>query len=164
MRQLLELCPTNKLLWSSDAALHPERFYLAAEQAKDAIAEVLAENITREEIFFDDAIKIAKRLFFENSNQLYSLGIDYKELDLNSVPVGATMTASSLQPPKGLDSQQMSTSLNNITQPAMAEPSKPLSNLVASLRSQNIKFIRLAWVDYVNLIRYRIIPIDSFAS
>ncbi|KAG8731452.1 hypothetical protein FRC12_019718, partial [Ceratobasidium sp. 428] len=148
MRQLLELCPTNKLLWSSDAALHPERFYLAAEQAKDAMAEVLAENITREEIFFDDAIKIAKRVFFENSNQLYSLGIDYKELDLNSVPVGTTLTASSLQPPKGLDSQQMSTSLNNITQPAMAESSKPLSSLVDSLRSQNIKFVRLAWVDY----------------
>ncbi|KAG8699163.1 hypothetical protein FRC09_006784 [Ceratobasidium sp. 395] len=164
MRQLLELCPANKLLWSSDAALHPERFYLAAEQAKDAIAEVLAENITREEIFFDDAIKIAKRVFFENSNQLYSLGIDYKELDLSSVPVGTALTASSLQPLKGLDSQQMSTSLNNITQPAMAESSKPLSSLVASLRSQSIKFIRLAWVDYVNLIRYRIIPIDSFAS
>jgi hypothetical protein len=40
MRQLLELCPTNKLLWSSDAALHPERYYLGAVQTKEALTEV----------------------------------------------------------------------------------------------------------------------------
>ncbi|KAG9123667.1 hypothetical protein FRC07_014349, partial [Ceratobasidium sp. 392] len=165
MRQLLELCPTNKLLWSSDAALHPERYYLGAVQSKDVMAEVLADNIAREEISFDDAIKIAKRIFFENSNKLYNLGIDYKELDLNSDPVGIASTISSLPPPKSLVSQQMSASPNDTDQRTMdSNNSTSISSLIASFKSQNIRFVRLAWVDYVNLIRYRIIPIDAFAS
>jgi hypothetical protein len=40
VHQLMELCPTNKLLWSSDAAFHPERFYLGALQSRQALAEV----------------------------------------------------------------------------------------------------------------------------
>ncbi|KAG9080867.1 hypothetical protein FS749_007869 [Ceratobasidium sp. UAMH 11750] len=145
MRQLLELCPTNKLLWSSDAVFYPERYYLGAVQTKDVMAEVLAENIARGDIHLGDAIKIAKRMLFENSNQLYNLGLAYTELDPEADPI--------------------STGLNNSAQPTMNDsPSTSLSSLVDALRSQGIKFVRLAWVDYVNLLRYRVIPIDHFVS
>ncbi|KAG9092726.1 hypothetical protein FRC06_011817 [Ceratobasidium sp. 370] len=146
VRQLLELCPTNKLLWSSDAVFHPEKYYLGAVQTKDVIAEVLADNVARGDVHLGDAIKIAKRMLFENSNQLYNLGLAYAEL----VPEPDSQT---------------STSPDNSARPTMKDSSStPLSSLVASLRSQNIKFVRLAWVDYVNLIRYRVIPIDHFVS
>ncbi|KAG8746273.1 hypothetical protein FRC10_005522 [Ceratobasidium sp. 414] len=107
---------------------------------------ILTENVARGDIHPSDAIKIAKRMLFENSNKLYNLGLAYTELNPEPDP-------------------QMSTGLNNSIQPAMDDsPSTSLSSLVASLRSQNIKFIRLAWVDYVNLVRYRVIPIDHFVS
>ncbi|KAG8696607.1 hypothetical protein FRC08_007050, partial [Ceratobasidium sp. 394] len=145
MRQLLELCPTNKLLWSSDAVFYPERYYLGAVQTKDVMAEVLAESIARGDIHLGDAIKIAKRMLFENSNQLYNLGLAYAELDPEADPI--------------------STGLSNSAQPTMNDsPSTSLSSLVDALRSQGIKFVRLAWVDYVNLLRYRVIPIDHFVS
>ncbi|KAF8595979.1 hypothetical protein BDV93DRAFT_80789 [Ceratobasidium sp. AG-I] len=45
--QLLELCPTNKLLWSSDTAFHPERFYLGALQTREALTEVFSPREAR---------------------------------------------------------------------------------------------------------------------
>ncbi|QRV82041.1 glutamine synthetase [Ceratobasidium sp. AG-Ba] len=138
LRHLFELCPTNKLLWSSDAAFYPELFYLGAMQSKDAIAEVLADLVSRNEITYDDSIRIVERVLFKNSNQLYGLGLDYKELD------------------SGLEPNTVDLAKNS------APPSLP--TLITSLKIQNIKFVRLVWVDYVNLIRYRVIPINHFTS
>ncbi|KDN45690.1 hypothetical protein RSAG8_04774, partial [Rhizoctonia solani AG-8 WAC10335] len=156
VHQLMELCPTNKLLWSSDAAFHPERFYLGALQSRQALSEVLAEYVDRQEIQFEEAIGIAKQVFFENSNKLYSLGIKYTELD----------------------STESSDALRHANQPLGKEPDVPsehgtgqlarlpanldLPSSISFIKSQGIKFIRLAWVDYVNMIRYRAIPIEHF--
>ncbi|CAE7221000.1 unnamed protein product [Rhizoctonia solani] len=158
VHQLMELCPTNKLLWSSDAAFHPERFYLGALQSRQALSEVLAEYVHRQEIGFEEALGIAKQVFFENSNKLYRLGIKYTELD----------------------STQSSDTLRHASQPLDAGPSVPsehekgqlarlpanldLPSSISLIKSQGIKFIRLAWVDYVNMMRYRVIPIEHFTS
>ncbi|KAG8689194.1 hypothetical protein FRC11_003844 [Ceratobasidium sp. 423] len=141
VHQLVELCPTNKLLWSSDAAFHPERFYLGALQSRQALSEVLAEYVDRQEIQFEEALGIAKQVFFENSNKLYSLGIKYTELDPTTLDKGLVVTEHPARLPSNLD----------------------LPNSISFIRSQGIKFIRLVWVDYVNMIRYRVIPIDHFA-
>ncbi|CAE6416926.1 unnamed protein product [Rhizoctonia solani] len=154
VHQLMELCPTNKLLWSSDAAFHPERFYLGALQSRQALSEVLAEYVDRQEIQFEEAIGIAKQLFFENSNKLYSLGIKYTELDLKS----SDKIHHASQPLATLPSEHETGQLVRL--PADLD----LPSSLSWIKSQGIKFIRLAWVDYVNMIRYRVIPIDHFTS
>ncbi|KAJ1302130.1 hypothetical protein OPQ81_000959 [Rhizoctonia solani] len=155
VHQLMELCPTNKLLWSSDAAFHPERFYLGALQSRQALAEVLAEYVAREEILFEEALGIAKQIFFENSNKLYNLGIKYTELDLvrsSSMPDKSRTTPFEHTP--AVEAGQLNRLPANLDLPSS----------ISFIRSQGIKFIRLVWVDYVNMIRYRVIPIDHFAS
>jgi hypothetical protein len=102
-------------------------------------------------------------MLFENTNQLYSLGIKYVELDLNGVtttPSTAGSVATVGAPPVPRNT------LNHNNSNQVMENSSPatLDSLVTSLKSQKIKFVRLAWVDYVNLIRYRVIPIDHFTS
>jgi hypothetical protein len=124
---------------------------------------VLADYVTREEIHLGEAVKIAKRVLFENTNQLYRLGIKYADLDLNGVTTTPSMTAS-VTTISAVPALKNTLNQNDLSQAAGQSSSATLDNLVASLKSQNIKFIRLAWVDYVNLIRYRAIPIDHFTS
>lgn len=40
IKEMLELVPTNKLLWSSDGHMYPETFYLANRQVREVLTEV----------------------------------------------------------------------------------------------------------------------------
>lgn len=42
IRQVLELTPTNKMMWSSDGRWWPETYYVAAYQAREILYEVRA--------------------------------------------------------------------------------------------------------------------------
>ncbi|KAI5994356.1 hypothetical protein EDD15DRAFT_2259946 [Pisolithus albus] len=44
VKQVLELSPTNKLLWSTDGRWWPESFYLASIQSRQVLYDVIAEN------------------------------------------------------------------------------------------------------------------------
>ena len=46
LRQLLELAPTSKIMYSSDAKFIPELYYLAAKWGRQIVAEVLDEAIS----------------------------------------------------------------------------------------------------------------------
>jgi len=73
--EMLELCPTNKLLWSTDGHYWPETFYLGSLQARQALYEVLSKTVSRSELTEDEAIDIVERVLFHNSNELYQLGL-----------------------------------------------------------------------------------------
>ncbi|KAG1744372.1 amidohydrolase 2 [Suillus lakei] len=75
VRQVLELAPTNKILWSTDAAWWPERFYLATAQAREVMYEVLAGFVGKRDLTEDQAVSIVKMAFFENANRIYMLGL-----------------------------------------------------------------------------------------
>ncbi|KAF8594657.1 glutamine synthetase/guanido kinase [Ceratobasidium sp. AG-I] len=183
IRQLLELCPTNKLLWSSGTAFHPERVYLAALQVREALAEILTDYVRRDEIGFDEAIRVAKRMLFENANKLYKLSIDYVELGLEEM-----IQAEDNINERGSDDVSISTAIvYNLNPSAPREPSEPIqsepslpevsesrrvtktpsetiSTLLADLKSRNIKFVRIAWVDYVSFTRYHTVPLKHFTE
>ncbi|EJD06100.1 uncharacterized protein FOMMEDRAFT_78898 [Fomitiporia mediterranea MF3/22] len=75
LRQILELCPTNKILWSTDGHFWPETYYLGTIQSREVLYEVLAESIQNGELSEQQAVGIVKRALFENSNKLYNLGL-----------------------------------------------------------------------------------------
>jgi hypothetical protein len=75
VHQVLELAPTNKILWSTDAAWWPERFYLATAQARQVMYEVLASFVGKGDLTEDQAVSIVKMAFFENANRIYMLGL-----------------------------------------------------------------------------------------
>jgi len=76
VEQMLELCPTTKILWSTDGHWLPESFYLASLQSREALYEVLKECVDREELTNEEAITVIKRLLFDNANKLYRLNLE----------------------------------------------------------------------------------------
>jgi predicted TIM-barrel fold metal-dependent hydrolase len=68
LREALELAPVSKLLYASDAARTPELYYLAAKWWREALAEVLAEALPR-----DEAEGAGRAILRENALALYDL-------------------------------------------------------------------------------------------
>ncbi|KAH6911885.1 amidohydrolase-domain-containing protein [Coprinopsis sp. MPI-PUGE-AT-0042] len=75
LRQAFELCPTNKIMWSTDGHWWPESFYLGSHQARSALFKVLAEMVHDDDLAEHQAILIAQKALFHNANDLYKLGL-----------------------------------------------------------------------------------------
>ncbi|KAK0497672.1 amidohydrolase 2 [Armillaria luteobubalina] len=75
IRQILEITPTNKILWSTDGHWFPETYYLGALQARTSLCEVLSELVANEDLTEKQAVKIVQDVLFHNSNRVYNLGL-----------------------------------------------------------------------------------------
>ncbi|KAK0431679.1 amidohydrolase 2 [Armillaria borealis] len=75
IRQMLEITPTNKILWSTDGHWFPETYYLGTLQARTALCEVLSELVVKEDLTEKQAVKIVQDVLFHNSNRVYNLGL-----------------------------------------------------------------------------------------
>ncbi|NET72883.1 MAG: amidohydrolase family protein, partial [Sphaerospermopsis sp. SIO1G2] len=69
--QLLELIPTTKLMYSSDAHSIPELYYLGAKWGRQLLGEVLETAIEDTDINSREAENIALRILRENALNLY---------------------------------------------------------------------------------------------
>ncbi|KAK0463211.1 amidohydrolase 2 [Desarmillaria tabescens] len=76
VRQMLEITPTNKILWSTDGHWFPETYYLGTLQARTALSEVLSELVTSGDLTENQAVKIVQDVLFHNSNRVYNLGLE----------------------------------------------------------------------------------------
>lgn len=73
LRHMLELCPWNKILVSTDGHWFPEIFFLAAEQVREAVLNVLTDFVRRGDLTWEQAVTLVGDIFYNNSNKLYSL-------------------------------------------------------------------------------------------
>ncbi|MGV2829736.1 amidohydrolase family protein [Myxosarcina sp. GI1(2024)] len=71
LRQLLELSPTSKLMYSSDAKFIPDLYYLAAKWSRQILAEVLEEAIADSDLTTKEAEAIAIAILRNNALALY---------------------------------------------------------------------------------------------
>ena len=71
LQQLLELSPVSKLMFSSDAHVIPELYYLGAKWGREALGEVLDNAITDSDLTAGEAEDAAKAILAENANRLY---------------------------------------------------------------------------------------------
>lgn len=74
VRQALDITPTSKILWSTDGHHHPETYWLANVQGREAIETVLCEYVAKCDLTVSQAVQAVKNILFENSNNLYALG------------------------------------------------------------------------------------------
>ena len=70
---LLEMAPTNKIMYGSDGFGIPEIFWFAAVQGKRAIGSALDELISDEWLTEREAWRIAESIFSANARRLYRL-------------------------------------------------------------------------------------------
>lgn len=73
VQMLLELTPTSKLMYSSDAHFIPELYYLGAKWGRQILGEVLEQAIQDGDINADEADAIAHSVLNENARHLYRL-------------------------------------------------------------------------------------------
>lgn len=71
IQTLLELSPTSKLLYSSDAHLIPELYYLGAKWGREALADVLEQAIQDRDLTAQEAETVANQILWHNSKNLY---------------------------------------------------------------------------------------------
>lgn len=71
--QLLELAPWSKLLYSSDAHLIPEMFYLPALWARRVLGKILEEAVNDGDLSATEADSVAEAVLAGNARQLYGL-------------------------------------------------------------------------------------------
>ena len=74
LRQLLELAPPTKLLFSSDAHLTPELFYLGAKWGRTALAAALDDVVSDGDLSTAEAESAAMRILHDNARELYGSG------------------------------------------------------------------------------------------
>lgn len=89
VRQALEITPTSKILWSTDGHLHPETYWLANVQGREVIEKVFCEYVLAEDWTVAEAAQAAKDVFFENSNVLYDLRLEFPGLHSVAIRGGA---------------------------------------------------------------------------
>ncbi|MGK7941653.1 MAG: amidohydrolase family protein [Crocosphaera sp.] len=70
--ELLELAPTTKILYSSDAHNIPELYYLGAKWGRDLLAEVLEESVTNGDLTAQESLEIATAILKGNAKRIYA--------------------------------------------------------------------------------------------
>jgi hypothetical protein len=72
-RELLGLAPASKILFSTDASLVPELYWVGARLGRRALGRVLDEHIADGAIDERTALDWAERILWRNSEQVYGL-------------------------------------------------------------------------------------------
>ncbi|KAJ5288666.1 hypothetical protein N7478_001696 [Penicillium angulare] len=134
LRQSLELTPINRLLWSTDGHFHPETFWLANKQFRQALEKVFVEYVQHGDFNVTQAKSAVADILFHNSNRLYQLNLDPEHK-----PGLATQSLIATNGPSAPD---------------------PLNAFLQ--KNPDIKYIWMQWVDYTATLRVRMFPVQEF--
>ena len=72
-RELLGLAPASKILFSTDASLVPELYWVGARLGRRALGRVLDEHIADGALDERTALDWAERILWRNSERVYGL-------------------------------------------------------------------------------------------
>ena len=71
LEMLLELSPTSKIMYSSDAHLIPELYYLGAKYGRKVLEQTLMQSVRDGDITNPEAESIAHAILWQNAQSLY---------------------------------------------------------------------------------------------
>jgi len=86
LRQILELCPWSKILWSTDGHWFPETYLLAVLQVREVLEKVLCEYARKGHMTWREGTQLVKDILFNNSNHVYHLGLEFNFNESNINP------------------------------------------------------------------------------
>ncbi|KAK7947116.1 uncharacterized protein PG986_011437 [Apiospora aurea] len=141
MKQILELCPWSKILWSTDGHWFPETYVLATIQMREVLETANSRRPRSREGDLNElqAIQLVQDILFANSKKLYNL-----------------QTETTLPRPESI-------STTTLVDPRSAPKSSTQSkrDVIQTLNETGCKWLRLVWVDYTASTRCRVIPIKQ---
>ncbi|CAB4284362.1 unnamed protein product [Prunus armeniaca] len=78
VKELLELAPIKKVMFSTDGYAFPETFYLGAKKAREVVFSVLRDACADGDLSIPEAIEAAKDIFSQNAIQFYKINYSVK--------------------------------------------------------------------------------------
>ncbi|XVF07814.1 hypothetical protein REPUB_Repub06bG0172400 [Reevesia pubescens] len=81
VKELLELAPIKKVMFSTDAYATPETYYLGAKRAREVVFSVLRDSCIDRDLSIAEAIEASKDIFAQNAIQLYKIDLGRKLVD-----------------------------------------------------------------------------------
>ncbi|KAJ1295341.1 hypothetical protein BS78_01G216300 [Paspalum vaginatum] len=75
VKELLELSPVKKVMFSTDGYAFPETYYLGAKRARDVVYRVLAVACEDGDLSIQEAIEAVEDIFRRNALHLYKLNV-----------------------------------------------------------------------------------------
>ncbi|KAH6887641.1 hypothetical protein B0T10DRAFT_74030 [Thelonectria olida] len=136
IRQILELCPSSKVIWSTDGHWFPETYLLAVIQMREAFETVLCEYVRKGDLTWQQAKEVVENILFHNSNKLYNLAFS-----MDSTPPSSSLQQASILPEQNAEGLAKLLTVGNSTQ-----------------------FVRVCWQDMTGTTRARSIPIRRALS
>lgn len=76
LKELLELAPIKKVMFSTDGCAFPETFYLGAQRAREVVFSVLRDACNEGDLSIPEAVEAVKDIFSENSKKFYKIHYD----------------------------------------------------------------------------------------
>ncbi|XP_061353912.1 protein fluG [Gastrolobium bilobum] len=73
VKELLELAPLNKVMFSSDGYAFPETFYLGAKKSREVVFSVLRDACIDGDLSIPEAVEAAKDIFARNAIHFYKI-------------------------------------------------------------------------------------------
>ncbi|KAF8672674.1 hypothetical protein HU200_049368 [Digitaria exilis] len=75
LKELLELAPIKKVMFSTDGYAFPETYYLGANRSRDVVYRVLAAACEDGDLSIQEAIEAVEDIFRRNALHLYKLNV-----------------------------------------------------------------------------------------
>ncbi|KAL1120328.1 hypothetical protein V6Z11_D01G159100 [Gossypium hirsutum] len=75
VKELLELAPSKKVMFSTDAYATPETYYIGAKRAREVVFSVLRDACIEHDLSISEAIEASNDIFAQNAIQLYKINI-----------------------------------------------------------------------------------------
>ncbi|KAJ5548900.1 hypothetical protein N7513_006134 [Penicillium frequentans] len=136
LQESLEITPTNRLLWSTDGHFHPETFWLANKQFRQALEKVFIDYVQHGDYTVSQAKAAAADILFNNSNRLYKLQLT------------AQYNAESTDQSLAVVGQKGAIASDALDAFLQANP--------------KMEYIWMQWVDYTATVRVRMFPLQEF--
>ncbi|KAL4573425.1 hypothetical protein LXL04_020230 [Taraxacum kok-saghyz] len=90
VKELLELAPIKKVMFSTDGCAFPETFYLGAKRSREVVFCVLRDACNEGDLSIPEALEAVTDIFSENSKTFYKIDTDV----ISRVPTHVSNTLS----------------------------------------------------------------------
>lgn len=85
VRELLELAPIKKVMFSTDGYAFPETFYLGAKRAREVLFSVLRDACIAGDLLIPEAVEAAEDILARNAIQFYKINVYDEASDIKNV-------------------------------------------------------------------------------
>eukprot|EP00268_Persea_americana_P055319 TRINITY_DN6421_c0_g1_i5.p1 TRINITY_DN6421_c0_g1~~TRINITY_DN6421_c0_g1_i5.p1 ORF type:complete len:842 (+),score=177.17 TRINITY_DN6421_c0_g1_i5:87-2612(+) len=102
VKELLDLAPTKKVMFSTDGYAFPETFYLGAKRAREIILSVLSSACDDGDLTIPEAIEAVEDIFKQNACRLYDMSRVMGFLDSKKASSSNSLSIKSIPPPEDI--------------------------------------------------------------